>query len=108
MDPIQKRINLFDRSIHDLCAKANSESLPTPYRVSLIDPKNDRKLFETECNREKENKEFSWKREGYPTEFIGPIRMQLLGANGLILQQNLETENTSEAPAKTLEAGAAA
>jgi hypothetical protein len=103
MDP-QKRIKLFNTSIHDLCEKANSENIPTPYRVSLIDPKNDHKLFETECNREKENKEFSWKREGYPTEFTGPIRMQLLGANGLILQHNLETDESKE---HTKEASAA-
>jgi hypothetical protein len=77
-------------------------------RVSLIDPKNDRKLFETECNRENGSKEFSWKREGYPMDFIGPITMQLKGANGVLLQHNLETENTSEAPAKHREADTAA
>jgi len=103
------RIKLFGKSIQDLCAKANSENIPAPYRVAFIDPKTDQTLFETECNREKGNKEFSWNHENYPMEFVGPIRMQLLGGNGLILQHKLETENTSEAPAtKTLEAGAAA
>ncbi len=101
------RIKLFGQSIQAICAKAYSENIPLPYRVSFVDPKNDRKLFETECIREDKG-EFSWNHEKYPTEFVGPIRMELLGANGLTLQENIETKNTSEAPAKHREAGAAA
>lgn len=92
-------------TIEHFCEKARSENMAPPYKISIINSEDHRELFATEATRNDEGT-FSWT-PNYPDfENCEHLKIELTGANGLVLTERL-TFTEAAAPTKLREAGAA-
>jgi hypothetical protein len=95
MDLNQKRINMFDKVIHELCEKAEAAGIRAPFQIHFTNEQDGRKIFQTEvCRDNGPSSELTWKRN-YPVNFNGRVIVNLKGE--LLLTRTLDTETNTEA-----------
>jgi hypothetical protein len=75
---IQDKMDLFDKTIHTLCTRALGQGISPPLKVSFINKRSGHEFFHTEVTQTPPNNELAWRRN-YPTDFNGPIIVNVTG-----------------------------